>query len=136
MRGDEVGEVDVGGLLLAADEADAFGEGNCVWKRLCKAAITRELEDTILAELKGAEVLFVVCEAGFGRGDHVIDVIGVSGRVIDLNRDRVGDTLIHLAFDIVTSGDEGKKIQRPDFAHVIGEVVTSVGVPFFGQVAG
>ncbi len=85
MRGDEVGEVDVGGLLLAADEADAFGEGNGVGERLREASVAWEFEDAVLAELEGAEVLFVVRETGFGCGDHVVDVVGVSRCVVDLD---------------------------------------------------
>ena len=53
MRGDEVGEVDIGGLLDAADEADAFGERDGVGKGLREGAVARELEDAVLAELEG-----------------------------------------------------------------------------------
>ena len=76
---DKVGEVDVGGLLQAADEADAFRERNGVGKGLREAAVAGELQDAVLAELKGAEVLLVVSEAGLGGGDHVVDVVGVGG---------------------------------------------------------
>ena len=43
VRGDEVGEVDIGGLLDAADEADAFGERNGVGKGLREGAVARDI---------------------------------------------------------------------------------------------
>ena len=42
MRGDEVSEVDIGGLLDAADEADAFGKRNGVGKGLREGAVARD----------------------------------------------------------------------------------------------
>ena len=87
MRGDEVGEVDVGGLLDAADEADAFGVRNGVGKGLREGAVARKLEDAVLLELVGAVVALVVVEAGPGAGDHVVDVVGVRGVVVDLEGD-------------------------------------------------
>ena len=36
VRGDEVSEIDIGGLLHTADEADAFGKRNGIGKRLRK----------------------------------------------------------------------------------------------------
>ena len=55
MRGDEVGEVDVGGLFEPADEADAFGERNGVGKRLRESAVARKLQNAELRELEGTE---------------------------------------------------------------------------------
>ena len=87
VRGDEVGEVDVGGLHHAADEADAFGVWNGVGKGLGEGAVAGKLEDAVLVELVGTVDALIVVEAGAGAGEHVVDVVGVGGIVVDLERD-------------------------------------------------
>ena len=49
MGGDKVGEVDVGGLHDAADEADAFRIRNGVGEGLGESAVAGKLEDAVLA---------------------------------------------------------------------------------------
>jgi len=46
-------------------------------------------------KLEGAEVLFVVGQARFGCADHVVDVVEVSGGVVDLDRNRIGGAGVH-----------------------------------------
>ena len=87
VSGDEVGEVDVGRLQDAADEADAFGVRNGVGEGLGESAVARKLEDAVLRELVGAVDALIVVEAGAGAGEHVVDVVGVGGIVVDLEGD-------------------------------------------------
>ena len=136
MCGDEVGEVDVVGLLYAADEADAFRERDGVGEGLGEVAVARELEDAELVELVGAVVFLVVGEAGLGGGDHVIDVVGVVRVVVDLDVDGAVDALVDVAFDVVAGGDVGEEVEDLDVAHAVGEVVAAVLVPVALEVAG
>src|SRR6202020_3060331 len=53
MRSNEVGEVDVGGFLNSADEADRFRVGNGIGKGLREGAVAGKLEDAELRELEG-----------------------------------------------------------------------------------
>ena len=82
--GHKIGEVDVGWLDDAADEADALRVRNRVGKRLGEGAVAGKLEDAVLLELVGAEGLLIVVEAGAGTGQHVVDVVGVRGIVVHL----------------------------------------------------
>src|SRR5580692_8489232 len=79
-------------LLRVEDAADKakLRVGNGVGERLREEAITRELEDAELTILEGAEIFLVVCQAGWGGGNHVVLVkmpavavpvpLGISGR--------------------------------------------------------
>src|ERR1700730_2796874 len=82
-----VGEVNISWLLQTADEAYALRERNRVGKRLGEGAVAWKLEDAVLAELKGAEVFFVVREASFRGGNHIVHVVSMGGDEIDLNGD-------------------------------------------------
>ena len=66
VRGDEVGEVDVVGLLEAADEAHVFGVRNGVGEGLGELAVAGEFQNAVLLELVGAVVRGVVAEAALG----------------------------------------------------------------------
>ena len=136
MCSDEVGEIDVGGLFDAAYEADALREGDGVGEGLGEIAVAGELQDAVLAELEGAVVFLVVGQASFGGGDHVVDIVGVGGDVVDLDGDGVRDAWVHLALDNVAGGDEGVEVEGVDVTHVVGEVVATVGVPVADEIAG
>ncbi len=69
----------------------SFGVGHGVGEGLREVAIAGILEDAELLELERAEVLLVVGEAGFGGGDHVVDIVGVGRCGVDLDVDRPGD---------------------------------------------
>src|SRR5258707_9494784 len=103
MRRDKVGEVNISWLFQTADEAYALRKWNRVGKRLGEGAVAWKLEDAVLTELKGAEVFFVVGEASFGGGDHIVHIVDMGGDVIDLNGDGVCSALVHLTLHIIAS---------------------------------
>src|SRR5579871_5702122 len=84
VRGDEIREVDVVLLHDALDKTDSLRVRNRVGKRLRKAAIPRKLHDPELLELIRAEVRLKIVESGLGRLQHVVEVVLVSGGVINL----------------------------------------------------
>ena len=96
MRCDKVSEVNISWLFQTANEAYALRERNRVGKRLCEGAVAWKLENSILAELKWTKVLFLVGEASFGSGDHIVHVVDMGWDVIDLNGYRVCSALIYL----------------------------------------
>ena len=134
--GDEVGEVDVGGLEHAADEADAFGEGNGVGKGLGEGAVARKLEDAVLRELIGTEDALIVVESGARAGEHVVDVVGVRGIVVDLEGNVAVRPVVNLLPDLVAGGEVGEEVEDVRRAHAVFEKVAAVGLPFALQIAG
>src|SRR5271168_5428751 len=107
----KIGEVDVSGLLDAADKSDSFRERDSIGEGLGKGPVARKFENPILTELEWAEVLLVVGKAGLGSGDHVVHIVGVGRDVIDLNSDGTVDALVHIALHIIASGNIGKEVQ-------------------------
>lgn len=83
MRGYEVGQVHIGRLLYATDEADRFREGDSAREGLCKAAVARELLEAILRELVRAEIVRIVLQAGLAGRDHLIHVVGMVRVIVD-----------------------------------------------------
>ena len=97
MGGDEVSEVDIGRLFDALDEADRLGVWDGVGEGLGERAVARKLEDAVLGELVGAVDALIVVEAGAGAGQHVVDVVGMRGVVVDLE----GDVAVRPVVDLL-----------------------------------
>ena len=134
--GDEVGEVDVGRLLDAFDEADAFGVRNGVGKRLGEGAIAGKLEDAVLGELVGAVDRV---DSSRGRRENWPACRrrrrGAPGR----SRPR-GDIavrpVVSLLPDLVVSGDVGEEVEDVGRAHAVFEEVAAIGLPLALQISG
>src|ERR1700685_2917151 len=87
MRRNEVGEVDVGGFLNSADEADRFRVGNGVGKGLREGAVAGKLENAELREMEGTIDGLIVVEPRARAGQHVVEIVSVRRIVIQLERD-------------------------------------------------
>src|ERR1700678_3032841 len=136
VSGDEVSEVNVGGLDDAADESDAFGIRNCVGKRLGECAVARKFENAVLRELVGTVNTLIVVESGARAGEHVVDVVRVSGVVINLKADVTVGPVVSLLPALVVAGDVGEEVHDMSRAHAVFVEVAAVGLPLALQVAG
>ena len=128
VSGDEIGVVDVLWTDDARDEpvllvGDGVGEG------LGKLTVPREFQNAELPKLEGAEILFVVSQAGFGGVDHPLHVVGVCRRGVDFDVHRARCARVHLALDVVFPRDIGHEVQNRDLAHGVVDVVAPGLVP-------
>src|SRR5215472_7281744 len=96
MRGHEIGQIYVILVEHSSNESDALGVGHGVRKGLGELSVTRELHDAVLRELVWAVVRQKVVEPGSGGGEHIVDVVGVGGVVVDLEIDRAVRTWVNL----------------------------------------
>src|SRR5580658_6526622 len=126
-----VEQVEIVRFFQALDEADAFGVGDGVGKRLREAAIAREFEDAELLKLVGAEIFIVIVQAGFGRCDHAVEIVFVAWLVIDLEFYAIR----FVAPYVVAGGEKGKEIIYARIAHSVFEIAAIVFGPFALEIA-
>ena len=84
-------------LVKTGDEADRLRERHGVGERLCELLIARELENAHLAVLVRAERGLEIVEGLLDRVDHPVDVVVVSGVMVDLNR----NVTVTVALDLI-----------------------------------
>src|ERR1700677_1177938 len=84
MRGDKPSVIDVVGPLEAPNEPDRFRIRDGVGKGLGEAAITWKLDNPELVELIRAVILRVIIQARFRCAEHLVQVVGVRRKIINL----------------------------------------------------
>ena len=87
-------------------------------------------------ELVGAVDALIVVEAGAGAGQHVVDVVGVRGIVVDLEGDVAVGPVVGLLPDLVAGGDVGEEVEDVRRSHAVFEVAAAIGLPFALQISG
>src|SRR3984957_2011762 len=136
MRSNQVGEFDVGGFLNSADEADRFRVGNGIGKGLREGAVAGKLEDAELRELEGTVDALIVIKPRAGAGQHVVEIVGVRGMVIQLERDISTGTVIKLLMGLVATGEVGEKVENVGRSHAVFEKVPAISLPLALQISG
>ncbi len=81
-------------------------------------------------------MLLIVVEAGAGTGQHVVDVVGVRGIVVNLESDVAVGAVVNLFARLVAGRDVGEEIENVRGAHAVFEEVAALVLPFALQVSG
>src|SRR5664279_3092690 len=133
--GYKVGQIDVVLLLHAADKADSFRVGNRIREGLGKAAIARELKNSILRELIWAEVRLVIIKTSPRTRQHIVYVVGVRRVVVDLEIHRSVRARVHLLAPRILSRYVGIEILDMRRTHAVLVIVAAILLPRALQVA-
>ena len=117
--------------VVAEDEPDTLRIGHRVRKRLGKPGVPGELENPDLAELVRAEMSPEVVERRLHRGHHPVEVVLVTGVIVDLELDALELVALHR----VAGGEERVEVgHRP--VHRVFEDPTPVFLILFHEIAG
>ena len=110
--------------------------GTVFGKDWAKRAVAGKLEDAVLGELVRAVDALIVVESGAGTGEHVVEVVGVRGVVVNLEGDVAVGAVVDFLADLVASGDVGEEVEDVGRSHAVFEKVAAIGLPFALQISG